>query len=63
MTGTYDMLARGGPKILPVVPQLIIPMKVGFNTKEPRGLGKQKGDETETLEKDLTSGTSTTLCA
>lgn len=35
VTGTYDMLARGGPKILPVVPQLIIPMKVGFNTKDP----------------------------
>ena len=35
VTGTYDMLARGGPKILPVVPQLIIPMKVAFNTKDP----------------------------
>ena len=35
VTGTYDMLARGGPKILPVVPQLIIPMKTAFNTKDP----------------------------
>ena len=25
--GTYEMLERGGPKILPVIPQLIIPIK------------------------------------
>ncbi|CAJ1460152.1 unnamed protein product [Effrenium voratum] len=35
VTGTYDMLARGGPKILPVVPQLIIPMKTAMNTRDP----------------------------
>ena len=28
-------LLEVGPKILPVVPQLIIPMKVAFNTKDP----------------------------
>jgi len=33
--GTYDMLAKGGQKILPVVPQLIIPMKTALNTKNP----------------------------
>ncbi len=25
--GTYDLLAKGGPKILSVIPQLIIPIK------------------------------------
>lgn len=35
VTGTYDMLNRGGPRILPVVPNLIIPMKTAFNTKDP----------------------------
>ena len=25
--GTYEMLEKGGPKILPVIPQLIIPIK------------------------------------
>ena len=30
--GVYDMLHHGGgPKILPVIPQLIIPMKSTFN--------------------------------
>merc|ERR1719498_594862 len=33
--GTYDMLEKGGAKILPVVPQLIIPMKVALNTRDP----------------------------
>jgi len=33
--GTYDMLQFGGPKILPVVPQLIIPVKEGLNTRDP----------------------------
>merc|ERR1719324_60768 len=32
--GTYDMLERGGPKILPVVPQLIIPIKKALNTRD-----------------------------
>jgi len=31
--GTYDLLAKGGNKILPVIPQLIIPMKTALNTK------------------------------
>jgi hypothetical protein len=32
--GTHDMLDRGGSKILPVVPQLIIPLKAGLNTRD-----------------------------
>ncbi|ETO17330.1 hypothetical protein RFI_19996 [Reticulomyxa filosa] len=31
--GTKDLLAEGGQKLLPVVPQLIIPIKHAFNTK------------------------------
>lgn len=31
--GTYDMLEKGGAKILPVVPQLIIPIKTALNTR------------------------------
>jgi hypothetical protein len=33
--GVYDMLDKGGSKILPVVPQLIIPMKTALNTRDP----------------------------
>merc|ERR1711881_507462 len=33
--GTYDMLEKGGSKILPVVPQLIVPMKTALNTRDP----------------------------
>jgi hypothetical protein len=33
--GMFDMLEKGGPKILPVVPQLIIPMKTALNTRDP----------------------------
>jgi len=33
--GTYDMLDKGGSKILPVVPQLIIPIKTALNTRCP----------------------------
>ncbi|XP_043287059.1 parkin coregulated gene protein homolog [Venturia canescens] len=33
--GITDMLEHGGPKILPVVPQLIIPIKNALNTKIP----------------------------
>lgn len=33
--GTTEMLEHGGPKILPVVPQLIIPIKKALNTKIP----------------------------
>ncbi|XP_035984045.1 parkin coregulated gene protein homolog [Fundulus heteroclitus] len=31
--GIHDMLTRGGPKILPVVPKLIIPIRNAMNTK------------------------------
>eukprot|EP00928_Gymnodinium_smaydae_P055889 TRINITY_DN3935_c0_g1_i1.p1 TRINITY_DN3935_c0_g1~~TRINITY_DN3935_c0_g1_i1.p1 ORF type:complete len:305 (+),score=62.18 TRINITY_DN3935_c0_g1_i1:54-968(+) len=34
--GTYDMLDKGGAKILPVVPQLIIPIKTALNTRDPQ---------------------------
>jgi hypothetical protein len=33
--GTYEMLEKGGPKILPVIPQLIIPVKTALNTRDP----------------------------
>merc|ERR1712194_369157 len=33
--GTYDLLERGGAKILPVVPQLIIPIKTALQTRDP----------------------------
>jgi len=36
VTGAYDMLEKGGPKILPVVPQLIIPLKTALNTRDPQ---------------------------
>lgn len=32
--GCYDMLDKGGSKILPVVPQLIIPIKTALNTRD-----------------------------
>jgi hypothetical protein len=32
--GTYDMLDKGKAKILPVVPQLIIPIKTALNTRD-----------------------------
>lgn len=34
--GCYDMMEKGGEKILPVVPQLIMPMKTAFNTRNPQ---------------------------
>eukprot|EP00418_Pyrodinium_bahamense_P007462 CAMPEP_0179024710 /NCGR_PEP_ID=MMETSP0796-20121207/7592_1 /TAXON_ID=73915 /ORGANISM="Pyrodinium bahamense, Strain pbaha01" /LENGTH=303 /DNA_ID=CAMNT_0020720673 /DNA_START=71 /DNA_END=982 /DNA_ORIENTATION=- len=33
--GVYDMLEKGGSKVLPVVPQLIIPIKTALNTRDP----------------------------
>ncbi|XP_011149131.1 parkin coregulated gene protein homolog isoform X1 [Harpegnathos saltator] len=33
--GISDMLEHGGPKILPVIPQLIIPIKNALNTRMP----------------------------
>jgi len=32
--GTYEMLEKGGPKILPVIPQLIIPIKTALNSRD-----------------------------
>merc|ERR1711964_669500 len=32
--GVHDMLKAGGSKILPVVPQLIIPIKTALNTRD-----------------------------
>jgi hypothetical protein len=37
--GCYDLLEKGGSKILPVVPQLIIPIKTGLNTRDPEVVG------------------------
>merc|ERR1712150_88041 len=37
--GTQDMLEKGGSKILPVVPQLIIPIKSALNTRDPSIIG------------------------
>merc|ERR1712146_260118 len=34
MGGTHGMLDKGGSKILPVVPQLIIPLKTALNTRD-----------------------------
>eukprot|EP00812_Abedinium_dasypus_P011080 NODE_465_length_1545_cov_350.899329.p1 GENE.NODE_465_length_1545_cov_350.899329~~NODE_465_length_1545_cov_350.899329.p1 ORF type:complete len:246 (-),score=51.12 NODE_465_length_1545_cov_350.899329:397-1134(-) len=33
--GTHNILDRGGSKILPVVPQLIIPINTALNTRDP----------------------------
>merc|ERR1712094_117995 len=33
--GTFNLLAKGGSKILPIVPQLIIPIKTALNTRDP----------------------------
>jgi hypothetical protein len=32
--GAYDMMEKGGPKLLPVVPQLIVPIKTALNTRD-----------------------------
>merc|ERR1712230_319436 len=32
--GVFDMLENGGSKILPVIPQLIIPIKTALNTRD-----------------------------
>jgi hypothetical protein len=36
VTGCYDMLERGGNKVLAVVPQLVIPIKNALNTRDPQ---------------------------
>ena len=33
--GVFDMLEKGGAKVLPVIPQLIIPIKTALNTRDP----------------------------
>lgn len=33
--GVFDMLEAGGAKVLPVIPQLIIPVKTALNTRDP----------------------------
>lgn len=35
LQGTIDLLDAGGAKILPVIPQLIIPIKNALNTRDP----------------------------
>lgn len=37
--GVFDMLEHGGSKILPVIPQLIIPIKTALNTRDPEVIG------------------------
>jgi len=32
--GSFDMLEKGGAKVLPVIPQLIIPIKTALNTRD-----------------------------
>lgn len=32
--GVFDMLEKGGAKVLPVIPQLIIPIKIALNTRD-----------------------------
>ena len=33
--GVEDLLAAGGARVLPVVPQLVIPIKTALNTRDP----------------------------
>lgn len=33
--GVFDMLEQGGAKVIPVIPQLIIPIKTALNTRDP----------------------------
>jgi hypothetical protein len=33
--GVCDLLDKGGAKVLPVIPQLIIPIKTALNTRDP----------------------------
>lgn len=37
--GTYDILDKAGGKVLPVIPQLIIPIKTALNTRDPDIIG------------------------
>ncbi len=38
--GVVDMLNHGGSKVLPVIPQLIIPIKSALNTRDPSVMNK-----------------------
>lgn len=33
--GVFDLLQQGNAKVLPVIPQLIIPIKTALNTRDP----------------------------
>jgi hypothetical protein len=33
--GTFDLIAQSPTKILPIVPQLVIPLKKDLNTRDP----------------------------
>ena len=35
MQGVEDLLKAGGAKVLPVLPQLIIPIKTALNSRDP----------------------------
>nr|CCD13141.1 unnamed protein product [Trypanosoma congolense IL3000] len=35
LQGCYDLLEKGGEKILPTIPQLIVPIKTALNTRHP----------------------------
>ena len=37
--GVFDMLEKGGAKVLPVIPQLIIPIKTALNTRDAEIIG------------------------
>jgi len=37
--GVFDMLEKGGAKVLPVIPQLIIPVKTALNTRDSEIIG------------------------
>jgi len=50
--GTHDLLEQGGTKILPVVPQLIIPIKTALNTRDPEVIATML----KTLQKLVVSG-------
>ena len=46
MQGVEDMLKAGGSKILPVIPQLIIPIKTALNTRDHEvGSGGKKATD------------------
>ena len=50
--GTMDLLEKGGPKILSVIPQLIIPIKTALNTRNEDVVGQML----KTLQKLVLSG-------